>query len=525
MSGARVSGVLVPLFSLRSSGGWGIGEFPDLARFARWLALAGQSFVQVLPIGELPADERSPYSAMTAMALDPIFIALPAVVDFEALGGEEAFDDADRAALRALRTATGIAYPAVRAFKDKCMRRAWSRFTRLEVARGTPRAARWRAFTEREAWWLDDYTLFRALHAAHERRAWWDWPHGLATREEGALAEARAALGDERAYWSYVQWVAAEQWAEARREAWPVKVFGDLPFMISANSPDVWTRQDQFRFDGTVGVPPDAFSDTGQAWGLPPWRWEAMEPGGFEWMRHRARRAAALYDGFRLDHLVGLYRIYVRPRDPEVPAFFTPANEDEQLRLGETIVGLFRDAGAALVAEDHGTVPDFVRASIARLVLPGFKVMRWERRWQEPGQPFIDPADYPDVSVATTGTHDTEPLAQWWEELPDADRTAFLSSPSIARHLPPREEGGVPPFTPNVRDAILRAALGSRSEIVILPLQDVFGWRERINMPGTVGNDNWGWTLPWPVETWTDRRETLERAAALAEWTGELRIL
>lgn len=522
MSDTRTSGVLVPLFSLRSSGSWGIGEFPDLARFARWLTLAGQSFVQVLPIGEMPADERSPYSAMTAMALDPIFIALPAVVDFEALGGEDVFSAADQASLQALRAAPGIAYPAVRAFKDAWMRRAWLRFAQLEVARGTPRAARWRAFAEREAWWLDEYTLFRALHAAHDRRAWWEWPEGLATRAANALAEARARLMDEMAYWSYVQWVAAEQWAEARRQAWPVQVFGDLPFMISANSPDVWTRQAQFRFDGTVGVPPDAFSESGQDWGLPPWRWEAMEPDGFEWMRHRARRAAALYDGFRLDHLVGLYRIYVRPGDPEVEAFFTPADPAEQLRLGETIVALFREPGAALVAEDLGTVPDFVRASLARLGLPGFKVMRWERQWKEPEQPFIDPAEYPEVSVATTGTHDTEPLVQWWEELPEADRAAVLAMPTIARDLPPRDEDSPPPpFDPVVRDALLRAALRSRSAIVILPLQDVFGWRDRINMPGTVGAGNWAWTVPWPVETWTDRREPLERAASLLAWTRD----
>jgi 4-alpha-glucanotransferase len=531
MSESRSSGVLVPLFSLRSSTSWGIGELPDLARFAKWLAQAGQSFVQLLPINEMPAGERSPYSAMTAMALDPIFIAVADVTDFVGLGGEDAFAPGDRVALDAIRGRASLDYPEVRAFKDRWMRRAWERFVRLEVTRDTVRARRWRTFVDREAWWLREYALFRALHAEHRGLAWWDWPEALGHRDADALAEASRRLDGEIQYWSYVQWIAAEQWTDARRVAWPVRVFGDLPFMISANSPDVWARQDEFRVDGTVGVPPDAFSDTGQDWGLPPWRWEVMQTNGFEWMRHRARRAAALYDGFRLDHLVGLYRIYVRPKDAGVEAFFTPAEPDEQLRLGETLVTLFRDAGAALVAEDLGTVPDFVRESIARLSVPGFKVMRWERRWQEPGQPFIDPGDYPPTSVATTGTHDTEPLVTWWDELGDDDRRMVLALPSVAAHLPsmvsasssPDSSTPTPSFNPLVRDAFLRAALSSASDLVVLPVQDVFGWPDRINTPGTVSDANWGWSLPWDVDRLVDAREPLERAADLLGWTRDAR--
>lgn len=519
--GRRTSGVLVPLFSLRSTASWGIGEFPDLARFGRWLGLAGQSFVQLLPINEMPAGERSPYSAMTAMALDPIFIALPEVVDFQAIGGDLAFDAADRAMLEAVRGNPRIAYAEVRVLKDKWMRRAWDRFERVEIGRGGPRARKWEAFVRDEAWWLNEYALFRAVHAEDPRRSWWDWPEPLARREPDALAEAHRTYQPEIAYWSYVQWIAAQQWKDARRSAWPAKVFGDLPFMVATNSPDVWARQPEFRFDATVGVPPDAFSDTGQDWGLPPWRWDVMQQNGFEWIRHRARRSASLYDGFRLDHLVGLYRIYNRPLDPQAEAFFSPADPDEQLRLGETLLTLFRQAGAEIIAEDLGTVPDFVRESLARMEVPGFRVMRWERRWQEPDQPFIDPAEYPATSVATTGTHDTEPLAEWWDELPKADRAAVLRLPSIeeALSLDATSDGGDRPYNPHLRDALLRAALASGSRFVVLPLQDLFGWRDRINTPATIGDANWTWCLPWSIETMLDSREPLERAAALLEWT------
>ena len=217
----------------------------------------------------------------------------------------------------------------------------------------------------------------------------------LAAREDAALARAGADLAEEIAYRKYVQWIAAMQWAEARRRSQPVRILGDLPFMISGDSPDVWTAQAEFRFDATVGVPPDAFSDTGQDWGLPPWRWEVMARNDFAWMRRRARRSASLFDGFRLDHLVGLYRTYIRPIDPSVAPFFAPPDEPTQRALGEYLVKIYLQSGAEIIAEDLGTVPDMVRESLQRLEVPGFKVFRWERDWKAAGPPFIDPAKYP----------------------------------------------------------------------------------------------------------------------------------
>jgi 4-alpha-glucanotransferase len=282
--------------------------------------------------------------------------------------------------------------------------------------------------------------------------------------------------------------------------------------MISSDSPDVWTRQDEFRFDATVGVPPDAFSETGQDWGLPPWRWDVMATNDFAWMRTRAVRTAELFDGFRLDHLVGLYRTYIRPKDAGVEPFFAPAVEREQLALGERLVSLYAETGATVIAEDLGTVPDFVRASLRRLEIPGFKVMRWERRWDEkPEQPFIDPSEYEETSVATSGTHDTESVVTWWTTADDEERRAVLGLPSVARHLNEN-----PP-----RDAIVRALLDSASRLTILPVQDLFGWPDRINVPAQVSEDNWSWLLPWKVDEWMTRAEPVARARAIAEWTRE----
>jgi len=488
----RQSGVAVPLFSLVSTRGWGIGEFIDLAEFARWVTEAGQSAVQLLPIHEMPPIESSPYSAMTAMALDPIYLSVPDVPDFNGLGGDEVLDAGDRSEIARLRQSPRIEYAAVRRLKDRWLRRAFDRFLKMEVARGSPRATRFDQFTGAQSWWLDEYALFRALHARYDERPWTEWPQPLAGADADAVDEARGALHPEITYRSYLQWLSHEQWAEARRRAWPVRVFGDLPFMISADSPDVWARQREFRFDATIGVPPDAFSETGQDWGLPPWRAHVMREGEFHWMKNRARRYAGLYDGYRIDHLVGLYRTYVRPIDKTILAFFDPDEEAAQVSLGETLVNLLRGTSGQVevFAEDLGSIPNFVRESMIRLQLPGQKVLRWEKFWEREGQPLIDPATFPELSVATTGTHDIEPIA---------------ATPEGA--------------TEEQRKAVLQSLLSAGSALTLIPIQDVFGWTDRINTPAVVDDINWTWRLPWFVDSWLDPTETVARADELKAWT------
>jgi 4-alpha-glucanotransferase len=496
----RQSGIAVPLFSLTSNHGWGIGEFPDLSDFAGWLNEAGQSVVQILPINEMPPNESSPYSAMTAMALDPIYLSLPEVPDFASIGGEDALDGAERAEIARVRALPRIDYAAVRWLKNRWLRRSFDRFLQIEVPRGTPRATRFNAFCAAEGWWLDEYALFRALHAHHDERKWDEWPAPLAAADSEAVQMMRPSLHLEMTYRSYLQWLAAEQWAEARRRAWPVRVLGDLPFMISADSPDVWARQNEFRFDATIGVPPDAFSESGQDWGLPPWRMDVMKERDYTWMRNRARRYGSLYDGYRIDHLVGLYRMYVRPIDKRRTNFFEPADEASQLQLGETLVQLLRGDSSPkpeassphVFAEDLGSIPPFVRESMTRLELPGLKVLRWEKHWDRDGQPPIDPATFPALSVATTGTHDIEPLAA----TPEGD-------------------------TEDQRVAVMQSLLAAGSALTLIPLQDVFGWTDRINTPAVVDDVNWTWRLPWPVDTWLHEDEPLARAYELKAWTRD----
>jgi len=513
-AGSRRAGLTIPLFSCPSQASWGIGEIADLEPMTRWLAAAGVRVLQLLPMNEMASGQKSPYSAISAMAIDPIFITLRDVPDFQALGGEATVVDRER--LAQVRRAQPIEHATIRCLKMRALRESFARFSEAEWCRDGARARELKTFLVEQAWWIEDYAIFRALHAREGERPWSEWPAPLQRREPVAIAAARRELAGEILFYQYLQWIAASQWSAARRRTHGVQLFGDLPFMVDGDSADVWARQDQFLLDVSLGAPPDAFSAEGQNWGMPVYRWDAIAIDDFRWLRERARRSADLYDGYRVDHLVGFYRTYGRPKDGARP-FFTPADEPSQIALGEKVLSIFRQPGSEIIAEDLGTVPDFVRASLARLGVSGFRVFRWERNWNSERQPFRDPREYPPASVAASGTHDTEPLVAWWETAPPADREAVSGLPTIqqitnGRGLLDR------PYVPEVRDALLEALFASGSNLVLMPIGDVFGWRDRINDPASVNDNNWTFRLPWPSDCLDEEPEAHERQGMLCAW-------
>jgi 4-alpha-glucanotransferase len=517
-AGARRAGVLVPLFAVPSSIGWGIGEIGDIPALTSWLAKAGQRVLQLLPLNEMAPGQHSPYSAISAMAIDPIFISVAAVPDFLKAGGIASLSGDDRHELAHVRNSPGIEYAKVRALKQRALEAAFSRFLEAEWSRDTDRARRLKAFIAEQAWWLDAYVLFRAIHSTEKERPWTEWPTAFRRREPHVLTRIRRDLSKDLLFQAYLQWVAYTQWTRVRSQTHGVKIFGDLPFMVDGDSADVWARQDQFRLDVSIGVPPDAFSATGQDWGMPLSRWDVMAADGFRWLRERAKRNADLYDGFRVDHLVGFYRTYGRPRNGG-PPFFVPATEVDQTALGEAVLQVLRGAGAEIIAEDLGDVPDFVRESLTRLGVPGFRVFCWERLWHTEDRPFRDPIDYPRLSVATSGTHDIEPMLAWWEHAPESERKLVDAIPTVQRVT--RGIGVLGAGPAPVRDALLETLFASGSDLVILPIQDVFGWSDRINTPATVGESNWIFRLPWPSDRLDEVPEARERQSRLRAWAEE----
>ena len=513
----RAAGLLLPLFSMPSTRSWGIGEFADIPVLAGWMSAAGLRVLQVLPLNEMAPGQASPYSAISAMALDPIFISVPDVPDFHELGGEDGLDTAARGLLDQARASRRVEYWSVRTLKDRALRASFRRFVRHQWTQDSERAAGLRAFIAGQAWWLDDYALFRAAHHLSDGRPWREWAPSVRDREPSALSALRRESAQEVLYRQYLQWIAQDQWMAARARAPGLLLGGDFPFGVAGDSADVWGHQPLFSFEGSVGAPPDAFSEEGQNWQLPMYRWDVMRARGYKWFRARARRAAELFDLFRVDHVVGLFRMWVFPQGDEAP-HFVPAGEAAQTAQGRAVLEVVAGAGATVIAEDLGTIPDFVRATLRALSLPGYKVMRWERGWNAPGRPYVEPSTYPALSVATSGTHDTETLAAWWEDLDQDERLATLA---IA--CPSEADNGAFPrfdeaFVPGVRDALLEALYASGSDLLTLPIQDVFGWTDRINVPAIVDESNWTWKLPFPVDRMDTEPVAAERQRALVGW-------
>lgn len=503
----RRAGLVMPLFSLRSSEDWGVGEIPDLVAFSRWAAEAGFAAVMLLPFHEVWPGETSPYGAVTAFALDPVYLRLSACEDFDALGGEaRVLSDEQRARLAACRAAGKVAWNEVRALKSAALGAMFAHFE--ATAAGTTRAQAFARFCEEEAHWLDDYALYHALATARGP-GWSHWPTELRQRDPEALAEARRQHRDRVVFRQYVEWLLTQQWmaAQAQAREMGVEFGGDLPFVVSRDAADVWANQEKFRPELRLGAPPDDFSAEGQDWGLPVYHWEALRQANYGWLRARAARSRRLCSLWRIDHVVGLFRSYYKTEGGE--SGFLPPDEPSQVIQGKEALEALSGAGDIL-AEDLGVIPKFVRATLRELKVPGFKVLRWEK---DDGI-FRDPASWDEVSVATTGTHDTEPQADWWDALPLVEKRAVLRLAKLDESLAESR------FSDAVRDALLRLVYASPSQLTLVPFQDALGLRGRVNLPGTVGEENWTYRMPMSLGDLRANEAETRRLAQLARDTG-----
>jgi 4-alpha-glucanotransferase len=485
----RIAGVLIPLFSLRTIEDFGRGEIRGLVPMAEFALAIGHRMIQLLPIDETAPGETSPYSAMSVLAIDPRYISvrgLYGIAANEIEAGRVAVGPEDSVDPIKLHSA-----------KLNLLRKSFDRF--VAHAGASERTAR-EEFEYRNRAWLADYSLFRALKEKFGWREWASWPDGLDRRDAGAVELAARELAQKLSFYSYVQFVAHRQWQEVRVELGRRKVMlgGDLAFSPCRESAEVWANQEMFDLARTVGAPPDAFSKEGQRWGLPMPDWRRMRAGGFELIRRRVRHARELFDLLRIDHVVGLFRTYAFGPDAEALGNFDPLAEADQRAQGEELIRIVKDEAGEMevFAEDLGDVPAFVRASLKALGVPGYKVMRWEREWDVATQPFIKPAAYPELSVATTGTHDTDTMSEWWSAARADERKQFVTALGLDGAVDVDRDA----LGDSAVEAILRALYSAPSLIVIAPLQDLFGWDSRVNIPGTVNAANWKWRLPFALD-------------------------
>lgn len=508
----RLSGILLPLFSLRSRTDFGIGDFGALDGFFQWMASARQKMLMVLPLLPTAPGDSSPYSTRSAFGLNTLFIDLNQVQEFKEVGGVESLSADERKMLDEARKSARIRYELVFPLKGAAFRRAFDRFEAEHWTKKTQRALAFEQWRQSEGIWLESFALYTAISESQGRKPWWEWPEALHHRHQEALSLEKQRLSREILFHTWLQWLAHDQWNRAREQAKArgVLLCGDEPFIIGQDSVDCWANPETLRRDARLGVPPDDFSATGQDWGLPYFDFKAMEKYDYSWLRFRAKKAASYYDLRRVDHAVGYFRQWIR--DEKTPTGrFIPESEEEHKQLGRRNFEIL-GAEAAVVAEDLGVIPDFVRQILAELQLPGYRVMRWERDENV----YRDPKKFPVKSLVTTGTHDTDTLAEWWESETDAARLSISKVYPEFKELQPPQKS----FTPRIHEALIAAALNASSDLCVLPWQDVFGTRDRINLPGSMQDANWSYRIEPTVEELTSRQDTRERAEWLAKLTA-----
>lgn len=500
----RLSGILMPLFSLRAKDDFGVGDFGALDGLFAWMQRARQRMLMTLPLLPTAPGDSSPYSCRSAFGLNPLFLHLGWLEEGLQLTAEE------QRTLAALRLGPRIDYGRVMQLKDAVLARAFDAFD----APARKKSAHHRDYDDwcdANASWLEDYVLYTALSEQHERRPWWEWTPELSRREPAALAAARTRLDGRLRWLRWLQFESHRQWERVRAQARArgVLLCGDEPFIIAQDSADCWAYPTLLRRDARLGAPPDDFAADGQDWGLPWFDFDALAAQGDAWLKARAKAAAGYYDLRRVDHAIGYFRQYIR--DAATPrGRFVPADEPSQQALGEKNFRLLSE-GAGIVCEDLGVIPKFARRVLEALELPGYQVMRWSR---EDGA-YQDPHAYPALSLVTTGTHDTETLRVWWETAAQWERDAVCRTFPELRGFPP-----TPEFRPEVHEALMRAMMHSGSDYAIVPWQDIFGSPDRVNLPGTVGEHNWTWRMEPKVEELLSRDDTTSAADWLAGLTA-----
>jgi 4-alpha-glucanotransferase len=625
------TGVVVPLFSLRSKESVGIGEFLDLVPFGEWAKKCGMNLIQLLPVNDT-GEESSPYSARSAFALNPVYIRLQ-----EIDGAAEILGDEPAKQNESFAKQPRIPYIKVVRYKRQALRKIFDK-KRKEILENE-------GFQEwiKKNEWIRPYAVFCALKAENNEASWKKWEKKEKPNESDVIFQ------------KWMQWVAEEQFLKAVAELnkLDVRLKGDIPILINEDSADVWHHPQFFSLDNRAGAPPDMFCYSGQNWAFPTYKWDNLEKENFSWWRSRIQHAAKFYHAYRIDHVLGFFRIWVVPETeytgilghfvPSVPIYmneilqtgmpretvnyltspnfgedqlrnwFGSATEeakqkyfeplqgfegryilrneyrservimdlsDEQVKDtllnvywdrvfvgdGETLYPywywynapvlqtlpeheinnirniirgneskqetlwaengykllsvLSKEADMLVCAEDLGAVPNCVPGVLRDLGILALRVERWSRDWKQYESPYIPLSEYPRLSVCTTSNHDSSTLLGLWNEH-DFDRELYW------RHL---GQKGSAPATLSAKhiSIILKKLFESNSLLAILPLQDFMAISQkfvpqnpdfdRVNIPGTIGIQNWSWKMPCLLEELLEENELNKDIAEIVEF-------
>jgi 4-alpha-glucanotransferase len=472
----RASGILLHVTSLPSP--FGVGDMgPWAFRFADFLSEAKQSLWQILPLNPTdPEHYSSPYHSTSAFACNPLLI------NPELLVRDGLLNKADIKSPPIIPMGR-VDYRAVGAYKGKLFNKAYERF------KGKRPQYEYERFCSENSHWLEDFALFMALKTHFGGKVWSQWPLEVRDRRPEALKSVKKDLHEKVEMVRFLQYIFFNQWSNLRNycNAKCIQIIGDLPIYVEYDSADVWTHPELFKLDdekkpyAVAGVPPDYFSETGQLWGNPVYRWDVLRENGFSWWVQRMARNLKLCDIVRIDHFRGLVAYW------EVSATENTAINGRWIEAPAT--HFFNDLTRKfpflpIIAEDLGVITPDVRETMRQFELPGMKVLLFAFGEDLPTNPYI-PHNLERNCVAYTGTHDNNTIRGWFEgeEVPE-DKKRLLQY--LGRDVPGEE----------LHWELIRLLMMSVANTVIFPMQDILGLGEeaRMNRPATL-EGNWQWRL------------------------------
>lgn len=469
-------GICIPVFALRGQKSCGIGEFLDLLPLIDWCKSIGLDLLQLLPLND-SGDDPSPYNALSSCALDPIYLSLASLPEIGPLQSElEIF--------HSLNSLQRIPRAQVKHQKLKWLY-SYFQQTFSSVSKQTS----YLSFLQNNPW-LENYTLFKALKDEYGGKRWQDWPAPFQTPDFPEKKKFEHAIDFHRflQYHCFSQLINVREYAEKRN----IFLQGDIPILLSPDSCDVWAHRSLFHLDLAAGAPPDYYNPLGQKWGFPLFNWEEMKRQNYKWWKERLKVAENFFHIYRIDHVVGFFRIWGIPADKKpAEGHFIPADTNLWASQGREHLEMMIDASPLLpIAEDLGTIPREVRPILKELGICRTSVMRWQRHW-DTDKSFIPYSEYEPFSLTTVSTPDTNLLKTWWKKHPEesisfAHFKGWNYEPELSNdHLFEilRDSHHTPSF---FHINLLQETLTLFSDLSWPNIED-----EQINYPGTLTPTNW----------------------------------
>ena len=465
----RECGILLPITSIPSP--YGIGGFSKAAYdFVDWLREAGQQYWQVLPFGPTGYGD-SPYQSFGAFAGNPYFI------DLDTLAEEKLLTKAECLEADCGQYPGYVDYERIYKTRYQVLRKAF---------------ARWKAGGCKSSQDLcpetEEYCVYMAVKDHFQGKSWAEWEDAIRLREPEAMAKLEVKLEEDILFYRFLQLKFQEQWKKLKAYAngKGIRIIGDIPIYVAFDSADSWFHPELFQFnaerepDFVAGCPPDGFSPTGQLWGNPLYRWDYHKKTGYGWWIRRMAYCFELCDVVRVDHFRGFDEYYAIPAEDDTAA----GGHWEKGPGLELFDAIERKLGKLeIIAEDLGFLTPSVFGMVRKSGFPGMKVL--EFAFSADGQSIYLPYHYDENCVVYTGTHDNDTVQGWYQTMPEWDRD--FSVRYLGNSHTPEEE---------IHWDFIRAALGSRARLAVIPMQDYLGLgsEARINEPSTLGN-NWKWRL------------------------------